>query len=56
MKVYNIIKILFCLVIISALSALVLFAEDPAEVPAEVPAEDPAEESAEDPTEELAEH
>ena len=56
MKVCNIIKTLFCLVIISALSALISFAEVPAEVPAEIPAEipaeDPAEVSAEDYSEE----
>ena len=41
MQVCNIIKTLFCLVIISALSALILFAE----VPAEDPAEDYSEET-----------
>lgn len=55
MQVYNIIKTLFCLVIISALSALISFAEVPAEVaaedPAEVAVEDPAEDPAEDPVE-----
>jgi len=41
LQVCNIIKTLFCLVIISALSALISFAE----VPAEVPAEDYSEET-----------
>ena len=52
MQVCNIIKTLFCLVIISALSALISFAEVSAEVLAEVPAEVPAEDSAEDYSEE----
>ncbi len=51
MQVYNIIKTLFCLVLISALSALILFAEVPAEEPTEVPAEEPTEVPAEDPAE-----
>ena len=55
MQVYNIIKTFFCLVIISALSVLILFAEVPAEEPTEVPAEVPAEDSAEDPAEDPAE-
>jgi hypothetical protein len=55
LQVYNIIKTLFCLVLISALSALILFAEVPAEEPAEVPAEEPTEVPAEVPAEEPAE-
>ncbi len=51
MQVCNIIKTLFCLVIISALSALILFAE----VPVEVPLEDLSEVSEEDLSEVLSE-
>ncbi len=45
MQVCNIINTLFCLVIISALSALISFAEDPTEVLVEDPAEDYSEET-----------
>jgi len=45
LQVCNIIKTLFCLVIISALSVLISFAEVPAENPVEVPAEDYSEET-----------
>ena len=48
MQVCNIIKTLFCLVIISALSALISFAEVPAEIPVENPAEVPAEDYSEE--------
>jgi hypothetical protein len=51
LQVYNIIKTLFFLVLISALSALISFAEVPAEDSAEVPVEDLAEVLAEDPAE-----